>query len=163
MINTQNRSKVFLLVIAILLLSNIAMLSFFLIKKDDRHFDKRPDRKTMIAEFLKKEIGFTPEQLQQYDTISTKHQENVKKMFESHRASKDNQFKDLVAGDFTDSVMTLVADQSAESQKAMELQMFNHLKNIRLLCTKDQLPKFDSLFVKILNRRGGEGRKKPGN
>ena len=163
MINTQNRSKVFLLVIAILLVSNIAMLAFFLLKKDDRPFDKKPDRKAMIAGFLKKEIGFTTEQLKQYDTLSTKHQESVKKMFESHRASKDNQFKDLVAGDFTDSVMNLIADQSAESQKSMELQMFNHLKNIRLLCTKDQLPKFDSLFVKVLNRRGGDGRKKPGS
>jgi len=163
MINTQSRSKVFLLVIAILLVSNIAMLTFFLMKKDDRRFDKRPDRKTMIAEFLKKEIGFTPQQLQQYDTISTKHQENVKKMFEDLKASKDKQFKDLAAGDFTDSVINLVADRSAASQKTMELQMFTHLKSIRMLCTSEQLPKFDSLFVKVLNRRGAEARKKPGN
>ena len=163
MINKQNRSKVFLLVIAILLVANIAMVAFFVMKKDDRRMEKRPDRKTMIAEFLKKEIGFTPEQLQQYDTLSTRHQENVKKMFEGHRASKDKQFKELASGDFSDSVMNLVADQSAASQKTMELQMFNHLKSIRMLCTQEQLPKFDSLFVKILNRRGGEGRKKPAN
>jgi hypothetical protein len=54
----------------------------------------------------------------------------------------------------------IVADQSAASQKMMELQMFNHLKNVRMLCKPEQLPKFDSLFVKILNKRGGEGRKK---
>lgn len=163
MLNTQNRSKIFLLVIAILLVSNIAMLTFFLMNKDNRKFDKRPDRKAMIGDFLKNEIGFTPEQLLKYDSISTIHQENVKKMFESHRASKDGQFKDLVNGNFTDSVINLVADQSAASQKTMELQMFNHLKNIRLLCTKDQLPKFDSLFVKILNRRGADARKKQKN
>lgn len=163
MINRQNRSKVFLLVIAILLVANIAMVTFFLMKKDGRRSEKRPDRKTMIAEFLKKEIGFTAAQLQQYDTLSTKHQENVKKMFESSRASKDKQFKELVAGDFSDSVINVVAGQSAELQKTMELQMFNHLKNIRMLCTSEQLPKFDSLFVKILNRRGGEGKKKPAN
>ena len=160
MINKQNRSKVFLLVIAILLVANIAMVAFFVMRKDDRRMERRPDRKTMIAEFLKKEIGFTPQQLQQYDTLSTRHQENVKKMFESHRASKDKQFRQLAAGDFSDSVMNLVADQSAASQKTMELQMFNHLRSIRMLCTQDQLPKFDSLFVKILNRRGGEARKK---
>lgn len=160
MINRQNRNKVFLSVIAILLVANIAMVTFFLMKKDYRRSEKRPDRKTMIAEFLKNEIGFTPEQLQQYDTLSTKHQENVKKMFESHRASKDKQFKELAAGNFSDSIVNRVADQSAESQKSMELQMFNHLKNIRMLCTPEQLPRFDSLFVKILNRRGGEGKKK---
>ena len=36
----------------------------------------------------------------------------------------------------------------------MEVRMFNHLKRIRMLCTPGQRPRFDSLFVRILNRRG---------
>jgi periplasmic protein CpxP/Spy len=159
MADTQNRNKVYIMIIAILLVTNVAMLSLFLMKKEPEKREKRPDRKTMIAEFLKNEIGFTAAQLQQYDELSTKHQENVKKMFENHRASKDKQFKELAASDFSDSAINTVADQSAEAQKTIELQMFNHLKNIRTLCTKEQLPKFDSLFAKVLNRRG-EGRKK---
>lgn len=163
MMEKQNRSKVFLVIIGILLIANIAMLSFFLMKKDNGRNENRPDRKAMIADFLKKEIGFNQAQLQQYDTLSDRHRDNVRKMYDNHRSSKDNQFKQLAASDFSDSIINNVADQSAASQKIMELQMFNHLKNIRALCTPEQLPKFDSLFVKILNRRGGEGRKKPGN
>ena len=159
MINKQNRSKVFLLIIGILLIANIVMLSFFIMKRDSGKPDRRPDRKAMIADFLKKEIGFNEVQLKQYDILSDKHREGIKEMFDSLRSSKDNQFKQLSAGNFSDSVMNSVADQSAASQKIMELQMFSHLKNIRMLCTPEQLPKFDSLFVKILNRRGGEGRK----
>ncbi len=159
MLNNPNRNKIFLTVIAILLVANIAMLAFMMMRKDGDRREKRPDRKTMIAEFLKKEIGFSDTQLQQYDTLSSRHQENVRKMFDGMRASKDKQFKELAAGDFSDSVINLVADQSAATQKSMELQMFNHLKNIRKLCTGDQLPKFDSLFAKILTRRGGDGRK----
>jgi hypothetical protein len=160
MINKQNRNKVFLSIIGILLIANIAMVSFFIFKKDDRKHEKRMDRKTMIADFLKKEIRFDAAQLQQYDTLSTRHRENMKKMFDSLKSSKDKQFAALTAGNFSDSVMNIVADQSAASQKMMELQMFNHLKNVRMLCKPEQLPKFDSLFVKILNKRGGEGRKK---
>jgi Spy/CpxP family protein refolding chaperone len=163
MTEKQSKNKVLILIIAILLISNIAILTFFLMKKDGGHMEKRPDRKAMIADFLKKEIGFSEAQLQQYDTLSDRHRENVKKMFENLRSSKDKQFKQLTAGDFSDSIINSVADQSAASQKTMELQMFNHLKSIRTLCTPEQLPKFDSLFVKILNRRGGEGRKKAGN
>jgi len=159
MINKQNRSKVFLLIIGILLIANIVMLSFFIMKKDSGKPERRPDRKAMIADFLKKEIGFNETQLKQYDTLSDKHREGIKKMFDSLKSSKDNQFKQLTAGNFSDSVMNSIADQSAASQRVMELQMFNHLKNIRMLCTTEQLPKFDSLFVKVLNRRGGEGRK----
>ena len=160
MINIQSRSKVLLSIIAILLVANIALVSFFLMKKDGRKQDKHMDRKTMIGDFLKKEIGFDAVQLQQYDTLSNGHRENMKKMIDSLRSSKDKQFAALTAGNFSDSVMNTVAEQSAASQKIMELQMFNHLKNVRLLCRPEQLPKFDSLFVKILNRRGGEGGKK---
>jgi len=154
----QSRSKGLVLLIGILLLTNIALAALLLFKKDKPDNEKRPDRRAMIATFLKEEIGFSKEQLQQYDTLSTRHQENVRKLFESHRASKDNQFKQLVAGGFSDSIISRVADSSAATQRAMEVRMFNHLKKIRMLCTPDQRPRFDSLFVKVLNRRG-EGKK----
>jgi protein CpxP len=160
MINDQNRSKVLITIIGILLVANIALVSFFLLKKDGGKPEKRTDRKTMIANFLKEEIGFSTLQLQQYDSLSTGHSERIKNMFDSLRSNKDKQFKLLAAADFNDSVMNNIAEQSGATQKMMELKMFNHLKKIRLLCTPEQLPKFDSLFVKVLNRRGGEARKK---
>jgi Spy/CpxP family protein refolding chaperone len=163
MINTQNKSKIFVAIIVMLMIANIVLVSLFLLKKDGGRRDKHEDRKAMITQFLKNEIGFSTEQLQRYDTLSDNHRDNIKKMFDSLRSSKDKQFKQLAAGNFTDSVMNSVAEQSAVSQKLMELQMFNHLKSIRSICTAAQLPKFDSLFVKVLNKRGGEGRKKDGD
>ena len=160
MINKQNRSKVFLAIIGILLVANIALVSFFLLKKDDGKREKRPDRKAMISAFLKNEIGFDTIQLKQYDTLSDRHKDSMKKMMDSLRSLKDEQIKELAAANFSDSAMNTIAVQSATSQKAMELQMFNHLKNIRLLCTPEQLPKFDSLFGKVFSRKGGDGRKK---
>lgn len=162
MINTQNRNKIFIAIIIMLMIVNVILVSLFSQKNDGGRRDKHQDRKTMIADFLKDEIGFNAEQLQRYDTLSNQHRENIKSMFDSLKSSKDKQFKELAIGNFNDSVMNIVADQSAVSQKMMELQMFNHLKSIRLLCTPGQLPKFDSLFVKVLNKRGGEGRKKDG-
>ena len=160
MITTQNRSKTLITIIGILLIANIALVSFFLLKKDERKHDKRMDRKTVIGNFLKDEIGFNETQMLQYDSMSTTHSKYMKTMFEANRNSKDKQFKALTASDFSDSVMNSIAEQSAASQKSLELQMFGHLKNIRALCTPAQQPKFDSLFVKTLNKRGSEGRKK---
>ncbi len=160
MINKQNRSKVFLAIIGILLVANIAMVSFFLVKKDGGKRDKKPEWKTVISGFLKTDIGFDTIQLKQYDSLSDRHKAIMKNMMDSLRTSKDKQFKELAAAGFTDSAMNTIADRSAATQKAMELRMFNHLKKIRLLCTPNQLPKFDSLFGKVLNRRGGDGKKK---
>lgn len=160
MINKQNRSKVFLAIIGILLVANIALVSFFLLKKDGCNHEKRPDKKAMISAFLKNEIGFDAVQLKQYDTLSDMHKENMKKMMDSLRTPKDLQFKELAAGSFSDSTMNSLAEQSATVQKAMELRMFNHLRKIRLLCTPEQQPKFDSLFGKIFSKKGGDSKKK---
>jgi periplasmic protein CpxP/Spy len=159
MINNQNKNKVFLLIIAILFIANIAMLAFFLQKKDGGDRSKRPDIKAYISNFLAKEIGFNSAQLAQYDTLSNRNREKMGSLFEKIRNTKNEQFKQLVAGNFSDSTINLVADQSAANQKLMEMQMFNHIKSIRQLCTPDQLPKFDTLFIKVFNRRT-EGRKK---
>lgn len=161
MINKQNRSKIFLTIIGILLVANIALVSFLLLRKDGiKHERQRQDRKAVISNFLKTEIGFDTLQLKQYDILSDKHKENLKKAMDSLRSSKEKQFKELAAANFSDSAMSAIANQSATTQQAMELQMFNHLKRIRLLCTPGQLPKFDSTFGKVLSKRGYEGRKK---
>lgn len=159
MINSTNKSKVLLLIIAILVVTNIALLVFVLQKKEPEKQSNRPDRKAYITSFLKTEVGFDQQQLTQFDTLSTRHRKNMWAMFEKLKNNKSDQFRQLVQGGFTDSTMNAVADESVAMQKVMELRAFNHLRNIRQLCRPDQLPKFDSGFGKVLNRRG-EGRKK---
>ena len=160
MINKQNRSKVFLAIIGILLIANIALVSFLLMKKDGRNREKKPEWKAVISGFLKKEIGFDTVQLKQYDSLSDRHKSNMKKLTDSLRSTKEKQFKELAALNFSDSAMNAIADRSSSTQKTMELRMFNHLRNIRMLCKPAQLPKFDSLFGKVLNRKGGDAPKK---
>jgi periplasmic protein CpxP/Spy len=160
MINKQNRSKVFLTIIGILLVANIVMVSFFLMKKDGKGREKKPEWKAVISGFLKNEIGFDTVQLKLYDSLSDRHRGNMKKLTDSLRSTKEKQFKELAALNFSDSAMNAVADRSSSTQKTMELRMFNHLRNIRMLCKPEQLPKFDSLFGKVLNRRNSDSTKK---
>jgi hypothetical protein len=158
MTEKQNRNKVLLVIIGILLVSNIAMIFLFLSQRDGGR-PQRPDRKAYIASFLEKEIGFSKEQLKQYDTLSDNHKERMKNTFDNMRNRKEEQFKTLAAGGFSDSVISQVAKQSAGGQEAMEVQMFTHLRSIRNLCTDAQRPKFDSLFYKVFNRRNPDGKK----
>lgn len=159
MINNTNKSKIFLVIIAILLISNIVLLSFFLQKKEPDSPAKRPDRKLYISEILKKEIGFNQQQLLQYDSLGDEQQKIMKVFFDNMRNKKKLQFQQLVTGDFSDSSINRLADESAASQKKMEVQMFNHIKSVRLLCLPDQLPRFDTSFFKVFNRRGNDSKK----
>ena len=160
MTNNKNKSKVLLIIIGILLVANLTMVTFYLVNKYGKKHNSHPDRKTMTSNFLKTEIGFDSVQLKQYDSLSTRHKENMKRMFDSLKVSKDGQFRQLTNGKFSDSVMDKVATQSAANQKIMELMMFNHLRNVRMLCKPLQFAAFDSLFIKTLSRHGGDARKK---
>lgn len=160
MINSTNKSKVLLLIIAILVIANIVMLSFFLQKKQAPRQSSRPDRKAYISAFLKEDIGFDQQQLQQFDTLSNRHRKNMGAMFDKIRSNKAEQFRQLVNGNFTDSAINAVADHSVSMQKEMELRMLTHIRKVRSLCKPEQVAKFDSDFGKVLARRN-DGKRKP--
>ncbi|MGG9964279.1 Spy/CpxP family protein refolding chaperone [Ferruginibacter sp. SUN106] len=155
--STQTKSKLYLLIIGILLITNIGMLFFFLGNKDGGkkpgNRGGSPDRSAMMKSFLKDSIGFNDEQLQQYDTLSKQHRENAKAQFDSLKNSKEEQFKQLGNRGFSDSAIADMIKNSVEKQKAMELQLLNHFAAIRKICTAGQQPKFDSLFYKIWSKK----------
>lgn len=150
--STQTKSKLFLLIIVILLLTNIAML-FYLFKKDDSIKPPQKGRDVIAKEFLQKEIGFTDQQMQLYDTLSKQHKERMKGTFDDIRSSKEQQFKEIGRHAFSDSAIAEAVTQSIEKQKLMELRFYNHMLEVRKICTAEQLPKFDSLFYKMWSRK----------
>ena len=152
--STQTKSKLYLLVIGILLITNIAMLFFFLNNKSGgKKVNHSSDRGAMMKGFLQNDIGFSELQLQQYDTLSKKHKAKVKADFEAIKINKEQQFRELGSNGFSDSAIYNTVNQSSEKQKIMELQMLNHFAAIRQICTAAQQPKFDSLFYKIWNKK----------
>lgn len=151
-----------MLVASILLLTNIALLIFFLVIKEPGKKGPHGGRGGMMTEFLQKDIGFNAAQMQQYDTLSKQYHEKIRVMFDEAGKNKENQLKQLATEGFSDSAMNSIADQSAANQKKLEIQMFRHLKDIRQICTATQQPKYDSLVYKVLARRN-EGRKKQGD
>ena len=160
-INNPNQRKVFLITITILLSVNIVLLTFLLLNKDRAKQGAKSDRKTVISNFLKKEIGFDQEQLLQYDTTSKLYRVKIKSFFENFGTNKNEQLKKLVSGNFSDSVIQSLGDESAAAHKIMEVNMFTHIKNIRQLCKPAQLPAFDSAcsaagyFFEVLVAPGG--------
>ena len=156
--STTSKNKILLVTVAILLLTNMVMLFLFL-NKDYGKKGPHDGKRGMMTEFLKNEIGFNAQQLQLYDTLSKRHMDNIKASFEAMRNNKSELFKELGKNAFNDSDINIVADKSATAQKQMEIKMMMHFKEVRNLCTPEQLPKFDSLFYKVLNRKRDEKKK----
>jgi periplasmic protein CpxP/Spy len=154
--STQTKSKLYLLIIGILLITNIAMLFFFLDNKDK---GKRPPNRgdggksAMMKQFLKDDVGFTDPQLQQYDTLSRRNRERMKADMDAMKSVKEQQFKELGSKGFSDSAIVAAAIKAADNQKQVEEKMLNYFVTIRKLCTPEQLPKFDSLFYKMWSKK----------
>ena len=159
--STPSKTKALVAAVVFLLLTNIAVLVFFLCCKGPGKKDFHGGREVMMKEFLQKDVGFTPQQIAQYDTLSKQHRENIKASFDEMRNNKQEQFKELGRNGFSDSAVTVAANKASAMQKEMEVKMISHFKEIRKLCTAEQQPKFDSLFYKIWNKKDDK-RKKPG-
>ena len=157
--NKQPQNKILILIIGILLLANIATLSFFMMKTSDKPKTARLDKKAMISSFLQQEVRFTKEQMNRYDTMSKQHRLEMRQSFDGMSAQREQIFKKLASNDFTDSAIQFAAGDISNQQKDFELLMLRHLDAIRSICTAVQRPKFDSGFYKIISKRGGREKK----
>ncbi|MFT3979371.1 MAG: Spy/CpxP family protein refolding chaperone [Ferruginibacter sp.] len=163
MITKPNKSKPLVYIIVLLLLANIAgmIFNFVLLKKDDPHGGGAPmDRKAVIARYLKEDLKFTDAQLAEFNSLSDKNKTETEPLFDSLRAEKEKRMKFLVLNNFSDSALEHAVNRSSERQKALDLKMLTHIRNIRALCTDAQRASFDTGFFKMMERSRPERKNK---
>jgi Spy/CpxP family protein refolding chaperone len=121
----------------------------------------RQDRQAQITTFLKKNVGFTQDQLGRYDTISSENRSKMKVVFDEIAVGREDIFRKLASQEYSDSAIVIAANAIAEQQKAFEIKMLFHLKDIRNICTPVQQAVFDTGFYKIISKRSdGRNNKK---
>ena len=154
MSNPKNRNL--LIIIGVLLLTNIAVLVYFLgQKKENKSIpNNAKNNKGFVAEMLQKEVGFTEDQTAEYKQLKEKQREIIRPMYDDMRNAKDSLFRLLSYPGTSDSVLNTLAEAIAQKQKALDLQTFNYFKTIRTLCTPEQLPKYDSMILPVLRKIG---------
>ncbi|MFN4286838.1 MAG: hypothetical protein ACK4E8_12850 [Lacibacter sp.] len=142
--------KILVLLISFLLVSNLILLVLVLQRPE---VPRRPDRGKMMQEFLEKEIGFTPEQLARYDSLRNIHMERNRPRYDTMSRLKNSYFaRTHLQADSMEEVRLL--QQMAELQMQMDRQLLTHLREVRMLCTPQQQPAFDSLLYKVTRRMG---------
>lgn len=158
---TKNRSLVSIIIF--LLISNITILIFFLCLSDGRKgFHGKEDRNT-VSVFLQKEIGFNKQQMDEYQKLRATHMQSVKPLFNDIRSAKESFYNLLYINNVADSTVNKAAAVIGEKQMVLDMQMFSLFKNVRNLCTPQELPKFDSLFKKVVEKMTGGRFIKAGN
>jgi Spy/CpxP family protein refolding chaperone len=131
------------------------MLIFFLVlsKPTDKR-QKNHDFNGMYNS-LQNEVGFTKDQLGQYQALRKEQRDKVRPLFNELRNSKKDFYKLMYSSANSDSLINADADSIAQKQKDLDMQMFRYFKNVRSICTPDQLPKFDTTITKEIGRMVG--------
>jgi len=161
-------NKVLVFIIGVLLLSNIAMLYFYLTKKncEDNNPKEYKPRGEFMVEKLKNEVGFTDSQISQYREIRSKHKDGMKPMFDDIFNAKDSLYKLLGQPQPpSDAVVKHYLEEIGNKQEIIDQKIFNHFLSLKQLCTPDQIPRYDSTIQKVIKgminpRWGGGGDKK---
>lgn len=138
-------NKFISLIIALLILANIATLTFFWIG----HFNNQRDHSP--KEFLAKKLNFSEDQKTTYFDLAKEHNESAQIIREQIKNDKDNFFQLLKSDSIIDSARNNAAAKVSKSIQALDILTFEHFKKVRALCTLAQKPKFDELIQKMVN------------
>src|ERR1700704_4796324 len=95
--STSSKTKILVTAVIFLLLTNIAMLVFFLCCKGPGRKDNHGGREAMMRTFLQKDIGFSTQQLQQYDTLAKIHKESIKSSMDEIRNYREQDLKEITS------------------------------------------------------------------
>lgn len=160
-------NRILLFIIAALLISNIAMLVIWYKWSHNDHWQQRGGdmSRSPMAIFLESKVGFSKQQLTEFEQLRKDHRQMLKPMFEDLKNTKAGFFKLVTVPNLSDSLLQTESMKIAVKQQGLDIQTIKNFRQLRDLCTDQQRPIYDSLMPGIIsemwfpNRRGP----RPGN
>lgn len=156
----MNKNKILVVLIVLLLLANAALLYLYLGK--DKH-PKREGRRMFFREQLKKEAGFTDDQMTRFEKMREDQRRQMEPLMDSMTRLRGEIF-DLATGQYSDSAFFPGVNRLAAIQGKIDLQMLKNFREARTICTPEQVTKFDSAMKRMMMFAGRKkGPPQPGN
>lgn len=145
--HTGSRNKTLLTLIAVLLVANVGMLLFYLLRDPDC---PEAPRGPGFTEKIRNEVGFSEGQMTQFEARKKQHWDSLRKRFDSIRLTKMEFFNLLYEPALPDSVVQVKAAQIGRQQEAIDLQVLQYFRDVRAMCTAEQIPRFDSAVPSVI-------------
>jgi len=149
------RQRWLLVLVAILLLTNIATLSIYWLKKPDHEGGpgREPgNREKRMGQFMVDQMKFDATQEAAYWKLRDSMIATQRPVMDSMRDAKKRFFDLLNQSEATDSALITRSNEIAALQKRLDLATYRHFQNVRAICRPDQLQKFDTVIKEIVNR-----------
>ena len=144
----MKNAKIYKLIIAVLVVLNLATLAFMWFNRPGREGLGRHEGEA--ASFLVKELGLSAEQQKEYQQLRHEHREILNKLTEQDKVLHQ-QFFELLLMEVPDTAKVhLFANVIAMNRNQMELVTYDHFSRINKILTPDQQKKFKLIFKDVL-------------
>ena len=128
--NVFSRTKSLLFIIAILLISNVSMLVYFLNRPQPQ---KEQRKRSDMSEFFTKTVGFSSSQLADFEKRKQLHRDSIGRYFKDLNDSKETFYKLLGQHPLDTSTYTMLADSIGQKQVRIDKAFFRHFLDVRSL------------------------------
>ncbi|MBL4605882.1 MAG: hypothetical protein JKY02_09555 [Flavobacteriaceae bacterium] len=138
------RKKLLYTFLIILIMANVSLL-FMIINKPDKK--DRPQKEN----FLTQELNFTEEQKERFLFLDELHRHQMKQFDGELKDLRKDLFNSFDKENFSPDSIAL---KMGELETAKHKELFTFFKQVRKICTPDQVSKFDEIIEKALRKRG---------
>ena len=114
------------------------------------HDEKTQNReKKDVASVLKKELNLTDEQFEKIKTLRNGFFEKESVLSASIRAERDSMNFLMYSSNSNDTLVLLLAKNISDKGYQMELMRYEQAKELKTICTSEQMEKFEMLVKEI--------------
>ena len=138
----MNRRKFYLLLIGLLIISNLATM-FFVMQKG-KHKSFRNDPKKVIIE----KLAFDKKQIVAYEKLIDQHRIDIRANDQKIIQLKKELYG-LLLKRYSNQETDSLTNEIGRTQQEIERIHFDHFKDIKTICTPEQMPNFDLLVGEL--------------
>ena len=152
----KSNNKILSIAVALLLITNIALV-IFMLKGKDQSGNKRSGGKSDPFENMAKELKMTEEQKKEHLRFRDEYFKIAKPLFDSVRAAKSAFFALVKDSTATDSMMNVYNRRQSDIQFTIDSLTYKHFNRVRALYTGEQQKKYDEMVQKMMQKQNGRG------
>lgn len=142
----MNKIKLLTFSVIALIILNIVTLGFFIFSENkSQGFNNRPKPREIII----RKLDFDEQQVKAYEELINWHRGNIDSLQEQIRNTKQKLYSELVKPEVDNKVKDSLVNKLAYIQKKIENTHFRHFQDIKKLCKKEQLDRFNDLTKEL--------------
>lgn len=147
------QKKLLIRIITVLVIMNLSSISLFLWKEfsteREPNFSQKDINTQEVVNILKRELELTEIQVNKIKKLRSIFHRQEHDLLHLIRTQRDSMNTEMFNKITNEKLVLLLAKRISENEYKMEMLRFQQSKELKLICTQNQLEKFEGLVIEI--------------